>query len=263
MNQKLAIKNLGPGKRQQLEKTRQWLGRMRDEAAAKNEQLQKLSTQLEEARKRRDQYDREAATNENAALKCAGADLQIRKLEPQVTALEKSLKWDLRTIAQQIASVRDEDIFKAIHQELYDQLSTRLAAALREFFAPKVLGNAVAINLPETAGYAEVLRYLRRRQPTIENFDDARDALNDVIKQIGAILAGDTLLDIGTPKDPPPLPERPKPVQKASFSDADMKRLKQEGDAILSRWNIGKEANQLNAAKSESGAASQPSRHLP
>src|SRR6266404_7462760 len=99
MNIKLTVSNLSPSKRQQIERTKEWLLRLLAEAEAKHQQLENLTATLLDARARRDQYDQEAATNEKAASKFAGAEIQISKLDAQVKGLKNLLAKDLETIA--------------------------------------------------------------------------------------------------------------------------------------------------------------------
>ncbi len=238
MNIKLAVTNLSPGKRQQLERTKEWLLRLLAEAESKQQQLDSAAASLLEARSRRDQYDREAATDEKAALKCAAAEIQIRKLEPLVAGLEKSLSSDLKTIGLQIVTVRKDDIIKVIWPDLEGQLHAQIKKMLEPIFAPKYLDGWTNEILPSSDRYIQVVRYLNRPVPEVTDIHEARQALGEVIKELDTILSGRALLEIGAPQDPPPVPEKPKLARKPILSDADLKRLREEGDAILRRVSL-------------------------
>lgn len=216
MNKKLTVSNLTPAKRQQIERTKEWLLRLLAEAEAKHQQLESLTAAFHDARSRRDQYDQEAANNEDAALKLSAANIQVRKLDPQIQALKISSDKDLQTIALQIDTVRKEDISRNVSNDLAAQLHAELRKSLEPFFVPKYLNSWVDELLPSTWGFQQLLAYDARPAPKVTSIAEAGEVIHATVNELDAILSGEALLEITSPKDPPEISKRPSPSARES-----------------------------------------------
>lgn len=215
----LAVNDLSPAKRQQIERTKEWLLRLLAEAEAKQQQLESLTAALLDARSRRDQYDHEAATDEEAASKFAAAEIQIRKLAPQVEALESSLGKDLQTIALQIGTVRKEDISKNFGYGLAMQLHASLKKILQSLYEPKDLDAWADQWLPTTWAFRQLLAYDTRPAPIVTTVDKARQAINATVKELDVIISGEVLLEIIAPIDPPEIVRPPTPSAREAHNE--------------------------------------------
>jgi hypothetical protein len=213
---KLTIKNLTPGIRQSLERTKAWLSRLLSDAEAKSQQINELAAALSEAKARRAQYDANAAKDETAATKFAGAEVQIARLAPQLSSLQKSFGRDLETMALKIGTVREHDIFKNFIDDLFGQLVAPLQKALSEFFPPRGLRELAGQLALQTPGYFQLFRHLKRPAPELTTIEQAREAINEIVGELETLLSGGVFLEIDAPKDPPEAKKAPRISSHAS-----------------------------------------------
>ncbi len=244
--QQLKITNLSPNKRDQIQKTKDWLLRLLAQLETKQKEIESFTTSLSEAKERHAKYDREAARSETAATKLAAADIQISRLEPQLTKLPKSLGADFNTLRLQIDSVRKEDILGNFGDELSEQMLFRMRTALEPFFAPIDLPLIAQRVLVESPCYAQLVMYLHRPAPQITNLGEARAAVNGIVKELDAILSGETLIELQKPQDSPPRAKPPPP--QPFWTEEQTKELRREGEEILKRANLSAQVAALGRA---------------
>jgi len=198
----LAVPNLSQAKREQLEKTKLWLLRLFNEEEAKKKQLDSLNARLLEAHSRRANYDREAEANEDSAAKLGAADVQISKLTPQAKSAAESLRSDLSTIVLQLLAVYREDIVETVAGPLFDQMHEHMIKVMEPFFPPNDLKFRAKQILQQLPVINQLQAYLQRPERLkVTNFDEAREAVNQVVKELQAIISGETLISIYRPLD--------------------------------------------------------------
>lgn len=191
----LAVKDLPPKKRQNLERTRAWLEdrrqNLRDRIAEYADAAEDLVTVLS----RIVELEPQAAQRE-AASELATLNIQRSNLEPRHGNLKAALAGEIKIIARQIGAVRENDIRPAVAGPLNEALQNIVRSAIAPFFTEDDLPHQVKHFAGQTVQGRRIDWYLvNRRTPSVRDVGDAESELTNTIDEITRILNGEPVMD--------------------------------------------------------------------
>jgi chromosome segregation ATPase len=196
MKLKLKAPSLSTGKRAALEKTAKWLINLLTDLETRKALVEDLNQALREAESRKNQFEKSAARNSDAAAALAGAETQLSRLAPEVKQAQESLENKTVIAIRQVNLVRSSELRELLFGPLTDQLRTAIATAIAPFFAPDwARQNANQIMQHQCNPYGHLMFYLNRQPSVTTDFDTAKREINALVSEIETILAGGTLLE--------------------------------------------------------------------
>jgi hypothetical protein len=193
---KLKAPSLSPGNRVALERTMKWLTNLVTDLETRKAQLDKLDSALQEAELRKNQSEKDAALNPEAALALAGAEAQLSRLAPQVKQLRLSVEGQTEVALRQANTVRSNDLRELLFGPVIEQLQTIMTTAISPFFDADWAKHYARQIMQSSNPYRQIMFYLNRPPVVTTELDAAKLEINAVVGEIENILAGGTLLEV-------------------------------------------------------------------
>lgn len=193
---KFKASTLTQGKRATFERTTKWLIDLSRGLQEKQSRLDELSLAFKEAESRKNQFEQDAAFNQDAALNLAGAEAQLSRLAQEIRQLQQSLERETAAALRQVNTVRSSELRELLFGPLTEQLRTQITAAISPFFVPDwARHHANQIMQHHCTQYRQIVFYLNRPPVTSTEFTDAKSAIDALVGELKQILAGETLIE--------------------------------------------------------------------
>jgi hypothetical protein len=193
---KLNVQTLAPGKRATLERIQKWMSNIATDLDAKKTHLDEMTLALKAAESSKDNSEKDAALNPDAALALAGTEVQITRLAPQVKHLQTSLEKDTATAIHQVNLARSTEVREVISGPLIEQLLAKITAALSPFLSDGWDRQGALQIMERTNQYRAISFFINRPPIAVADFDDAKREISAFVGEINRILAGGTVLEV-------------------------------------------------------------------
>jgi hypothetical protein len=193
---KLNLTTLTPGKRATLERIQKWMSNIATDLDAKKRHLDEMTLALETAESSKDNSEKDAALNPDAALALAGVEAQLSRLAPQVKHLQTSLEKETATAIHQVNLARSTEVRELLSGPLIEQLLAKITAALSPFLSDGWDRQGAKQILERTNQYRTISFFLNRPPIAVADFEDAIREINAFVGELNRILASETVLEV-------------------------------------------------------------------